>query len=107
MAIVTRGPADESVSAVLAALNAYEHQFPGSSAAVFRQNPGAIRVRIIDHRFAGMPRLRRHDEIWNFLSQRLSEDLMGEISALILLPPGEMRSSLSYMEFEDPLPSGL
>jgi stress-induced morphogen len=107
MATVTRGKSDDKVNAVLAALNEYEDQFAGSSAAVFRQNPGAIRVRIIDDRFTGMPRSRRHDEVWEFLSQRLGEDLMAEISALVLLPKTEIRSSLANLEFDDPVPSTL
>jgi hypothetical protein len=107
MATVTRGTVDEGVTAVLAALNEYETQFKGSSAAVFRQNPGAIRLRIIDDRFAGMPRSRRHDEVWEFIRQRIGEDLMGEISSLVLLPTAEIRSSLANLEYEDPVASRL
>jgi stress-induced morphogen len=105
IAKVTRGTPDSSVQAILDALIEYESQFPGSDAAVYRQNSGAIRVRIIDNRFAGMPRSRRHDNVWEFLRQRVAEDVMTEVSALILLPTAELRSSLANLEFEDPLPS--
>jgi stress-induced morphogen len=107
MATVARGTADQGVQAVLEALNAYESQFIGSSAAVYRQNPGTLRVRIVDDRFAGMPRSRRHDDVWKYLSDRVAEDVMTEISALTLLPKAELRSSLANLEFEDPIPSQL
>jgi stress-induced morphogen len=107
MAKVVRGDQDENVGAILKALETYEKEFSGSDAAIYRQNPGVIRVRIIDDRFAGMPRSRRHDEVWQFLTQHLGEDLMAEIAALLLLPTSELRSSLANLEFEDPLPSRL
>jgi hypothetical protein len=107
MAKVLRGTHDKYVQAIVEALNEYERQFPNAEASVYRQNPGAVRVRVIDDRFAGMPRSRRHDEVWEFLTQRVGEDTMGEISSLLLLPPAELRSSLANMEFEDPVPSRL
>jgi stress-induced morphogen len=107
MATVKRGTTDTSVQQILDALNEYERQFPGSQAIVDRQNPASIRIRIIDDRFAGRSRSRRHDDVWEFLGQRLPDDLMSEISVLILLPTAEIRSSLSNLEFEDPLPSQL
>ena len=64
-------------------------------------------VRIIDERFAGMPRSRRHEDAWQFLSQHAGEDAMSEVSALLLFPTAELRSSLANLEFEDPVPSGL
>ena len=91
---------DSNVDAIVAALGGYEKQFPGSSASAYRQNPGVVRVRIVDDRFAGMPRSRRHDIVWQFLSQTLGEDAMVEISALILLPTAELRTSMANLEFE-------
>ena len=105
MARVSRGTRDLTVKAILAALNDYERQFAGSHAAVYRQNPGTIRVRIIDDRFAGMSKSRRHDDVWEYLRHRVGDDLMSEVSALLLLPSAELRSSLANLEFEDPVPS--
>jgi len=105
MATILRGPDDQNIRDIVAALGEYEAQFPGSEASVYRQNPGDVRVRIIDKHFEGMSKSRRHDRAWDFLSQRLKEDVMGEIAALILLPVGELGSSLANLDFEEPLPS--
>lgn len=107
MAKVIHGKSDTAVKAILGALNDYEKQFAGSEAAVYRQNPGAVRVRIIDDRFVGISRSRRRDDVWEFLKRRLGEDAMTEISALVLSPKAELRSSLANLEFDDPLPSRL
>ncbi len=105
MAAIIRGNSDESVGSILDALNAYESEFPGSIATVYRQNPGSIRVRIIDDRFAGMSRSRRHNEVWDFLAKHVGEDSIAEVGVLILLPTTEVKSSLANMEFEDPVHS--
>lgn len=107
MAKIMKSGEDAEVGAIAAALEEYEQTHGGAEAAVYRQNPGAIRVRIIDDRFAGMPRSRRHDDVWEFLEKRLGEDAVSEISSLLLLPRGELRSSLANPEFEDPTPSTL
>jgi stress-induced morphogen len=100
-----KGPTDPVLDALAKALGEYEKHFPGSEATLYRQNPGAVSVRIIDERFAGMPKSRRHDDVWQFLSQHLAEDAMAEVYALLLLPKAELGSSLANLEFEDPLPS--
>jgi len=107
MANVVRGKRDKNVRAILAGLHAYETRFPGSVASLYRRNPGAVVVRIVDERFARLPRSRRHDRVWQFLADRLGEDTMGEISALLLLAPAEKRTSLANQEFEDPVASHL
>ena len=105
MAKILHGAVDADVTAIADALGAYETTFQGAQASLYRQNPGTINIRIIDDRFSGMSRSRRHDEVWDFLSHRVPEDAMTEISSLILLPKKEIRSSLANVEFEDPLPS--
>ncbi len=107
MAKIIGNHGDATVAAVAAALEEYEVRHPGAQAAVYRQNPGAIRARVVDDRFAGMSRSRRHDDVWTFLESQLGEDLVSEISSLLLLPNAELRSSLANLEFEDPLPSGI
>jgi stress-induced morphogen len=101
-----RGTTDNDLALreILDALNAYETQFPGSRADVYRRNPGAIRVRIVDDRFAGMSKSRRHDEAWDFLAARINEDHMAELSSLTLVPSGELHSSLANIEFEGTAP---
>lgn len=107
MANIVRGPKDKSVLALKSALDVYEQQFAGADASLYRQNPASVRIRIIDDRFAGMGRSRRHDRAWSFLANRLSADLMSEVSLLLLLTKSELGTSLMNLEFEDPIKSGL
>jgi len=105
MAKVIRGAQDVAIKALKKALETYENRFPGASASLYRQNPGAIRIRIVDDRFAGWSRARRHDEVWELLSELVGEDAMSEVSTLLLFPKSELRSSLANMDFERPLPA--
>lgn len=107
MAEIVRGSSDDLVLAVQKALNAYEEQHPGATAQLYRQNPGSIRVRIIDDAFAGKPRTSRHNLVWNFLVAQLGKDNASELSLLLLLTHDELSSSMMNQEFESPLPSGL
>lgn len=102
-----RGDRDKCVLSLQQALDEYESEHPGADASLYRQNPGSVRVRIVDDRFAGMTRSRRHDHVWEFLSERVSNDVMAEVSVLILLPTAELKTSLANLEFEDPTPSRL
>jgi stress-induced morphogen len=95
------------VLAVKSALDQYEQQFRGAEAALYRQNSGSIRVRVIDDRFAGMPKSRRHDLAWQFLADRVGDEAMSEVSLLLLLPRSELGSSLMNVEFEHPTDSRL
>src|SRR5258705_3655627 len=105
MAKVIRGPQDAAIKASKKALEFYENRFPGSNASLYRQNPGAIRIRIVDDRFAGWSRARRHDEVWETLTALVGEDAMGEVSTLLLFPKSELSSSLANLEFERPQPA--
>jgi stress-induced morphogen len=96
---------DPALRAIRDALEAYKRQFPGSKGDAYRRNPGSIRVKIIDDRFAGMSKSRRHDEVWDFLGTRATEDNMAEVSSLVLLPTNELESSLANMEFEGARPT--
>jgi hypothetical protein len=104
MAQIIQTVADPDVLAVRDALAAYEADNPGATAAVRRDNPGVIRVRIIDDRTAGVPRSRRHAHAWDYLAQRVGEDVMGQVYQLLVLPTAELRSSLSNLDFDDPNP---
>jgi stress-induced morphogen len=105
MATIVRGTTDKAVADLRAALDKYESLHPGSEASLYRQNPGSIRVRVIDDRFAGMSRSQRHDELWDFLSHEVGDDVMGEVSVLLEFPRSELARSLANLDYEDPLPS--
>lgn len=106
MAEVVRGSDDADLRQVLERLERYERDHPGSMAALYRQNPSSIRIRIIDDRVAGMTRTSRHREAWQYL-QDLSEDIQQQITVLLLLPTSELGSSLMNLEFDDPVRSQL
>jgi stress-induced morphogen len=107
MATIARGTTDPAVQAIKDALDAYEAAHPGAEVALYRHNPASIRVRVIDRRFEGMTRSRRHAHVWDFLAARVSEDTLAEISQVLTLPPAELKNSFANSEFEDPVPSKL
>lgn len=107
MATVIRGKQDTAVESLRTALDEYEASHPGSQASLYRQSPGSIRVRIIDDRFAGVSLSRRHDELWDFVSKRVGDEVMGEVSILLAFPRSELDRSLANQDYEDPLPSDL
>jgi stress-induced morphogen len=105
MATITGGTHDDLVNKIKGVLEEYEKEHPTSQATLYRQNSGSIRIRIVDERFAGRSRGDRHDDAWNFISSRLSDDDIQEISILLLLTVTEQRSSIMNAEFDEPIPS--
>ena len=67
MAMIVRGEADQVVQALKDALDAYEAAHLGAEATLYRQNVASIRLRVIDRRFEGMTKSRRHADVWQFL----------------------------------------
>src|SRR4051794_888615 len=107
MATVVRGDTDAQVEALKNALDAYETERPGAEAALYRHNPASIRLRVIDRRFEGMTKSRRHADVWDFLLARVPEDTLAEVSQVLTLAPAELKTSFANFEFEEPVPSKL
>ncbi len=107
MAIIARGGADAEVQAIKDALDAYEAEHPGAEASLYRQSSASIRLRVIDRRFEGMTKSRRHADVWNFLATRVPADTLSDVSLVLAIAPAELRSTLMNLEFEDPTPSHL
>lgn len=105
MARITRGSRDKSTSKIKAVLDEYDRDHPGAASELYRQNSASIRIRIIDDRFARQSKAARHDGVFNYLSDRLDEDTLQEISVLLLLSPKEEKSSFMNTEFEHPVNS--
>jgi hypothetical protein len=105
MATITRGDADTEVQAFKAALDAYEADHPGAEAALYRSSPASIRLRVIDRRFDGMPKSRRHAYVWDFLAARVPEDTLADVSLVLTVAPSEAGRSFANFEFEQPVPS--
>jgi hypothetical protein len=97
---------DAEVSQVLDVLSSYEQAHPRAMIEGRRQNPVAIRVRIIDPDFEGIDLVDREDEIWPLL-QKLPEEVFANLTMLLLLTPEESTHSFASMEFDDPIPSRL
>jgi hypothetical protein len=97
---------DPHVARILDRLGQYEAAHPGSEIEVYRQNPAAIRIRIIDPDFRGVDRVDREARAWDVLGE-LPEDVQGEVSLLLLLTPEETSASFANDEFENPVPSSL
>src|SRR5438309_10003889 len=103
MAEIVRGRADQAVQALKEALDAYEQQYDGAAASLYRQGVASIRIRVIDGRFEGMSKSRRHDHVWKFLDSRVDEETLSEVSLVLALPPTELRSNFANYEFEHPI----
>jgi stress-induced morphogen len=105
MARIVRGDTDAEVQALKDALDAYETAHPGAEAALYRHNPASVRLRVIDRRFEGMTKSRRHAQVWEFLAARVSEDTLAGVSLVLTVAPGELKTSFMNVEFESPIPS--
>jgi hypothetical protein len=104
---VTRGRGDPAVNAVKAALEAYIAEHPGATAEVYRYNSAAIRVRVTDDRFARVSFAKRHDGLWDYISTRVPDEVMSEVSFLIAVTSTERDRELSSVEFDHPSRSRL
>ncbi len=101
-------PMDENaeVREIKQALSSYSRLHPNAKVDAYRQNSGSIRVRIIDPDFRKLDKAVRHDQIWEVLDP-LSEDILSQITVLLLLTPEEVKTSFANMDFENPIPSRL
>lgn len=105
MANIVRGNTDAEVEVLKNALDAYEREHLGAEASLYRHNPASIRIRVIDRRFEGMTKSRRHADVWDFLASKVPEDTLADISLVLTVAPTELKNSLGNLEFDDPIPS--
>ncbi len=101
---ITRGTSDPVMDQIAAALDQYLAAHPAARVEMYRQNQVSIHVRVVDPAFSGVKRGDRGDEIWSLLYQ-LPEDVVADVSVLILVAPEEVHTSPSSREFDDPIPS--
>jgi hypothetical protein len=95
---------DRFVNQIQGALEPYREKHPRAIVDAYRYNPACVRIRVIDPDFKGMDRVDRDTLIRTFL-ETLPDDVQGEISMLVLVTPGERKTSLANQEFEHPVPS--
>lgn len=96
---------DREVDQIREALREYQNEHPRAEISVRRQNPVAIRIRILDLSFAGVDRVDREPSVWRILD-RLPDEILQNVT-MLLLTPDEAKQSLANLEFENPLPSAL
>ncbi len=101
-----RGRSDKALQLISDQLELYESKHPGSKAELYRQNPAAVRIRIVDPSFAGLDRIERDEIVWKYL-YKLPPDVRGDITVVLLLAPDELETSFANQDFEDPIPSRL
>lgn len=96
---------DQEVDQIREALREYQNEHPRAEISVRRQNPVAIRIRILDLSFAGVDRVDREPSVWRILD-RLPDEILQNVT-MLLLTPNEAKQPLANLEFENPLPSAL
>jgi hypothetical protein len=95
---------DQVQRQIIKALEQYAEGHPKAEIEAYRHNSVSVRIRIIDPNFERQSRAQREDDLWAILDE-LPEDVVAEISLLLLLTPAEAKKSFASMEFDDPIPS--
>lgn len=99
-----RGRSDAVIDQLIEALNEYVAVHPRAKIALYRLNPVSVRIRVVDPDLQGLDTGERSDAVWKHLSQ-LPDEVVSDVSMLVLLTPGEARKSMANLEFEDPVSS--
>ena len=97
---------DARLKQIVEALKKYGESHPASQISVYRQNSVSVRVRIVSPEFNGVGRAQRDEELWKVLEE-LPEEVVAEISVLLLLTPREVEKSFANLDFDNPIPSEL
>jgi stress-induced morphogen len=97
---------DPILRQIVNALGEYEKAHPKAEIEAYRQNSVSVRIRILSPEFAGTSRAQREEDVWAVLN-KLPDEVVAEISLLLLLTPDEAKNSFASSEFDDPIPSRL
>jgi hypothetical protein len=95
---------DAVLKAILKVLEKYAQTHPNAEIEAYRYNNVSVRIRVIDPDFKRLSRGEREKELWE-LFEELPEEIVAEISLLIMLTPAEAKKSFASMEFDDPIPT--
>jgi hypothetical protein len=101
----TKNP-DEVLKQIVEALKKYNAAHPRANIVVYRHSSVSVRIRVISSEFKGTRWAEREDDLWPILRE-LPEEVMAEISLLLMFTPQEAKKSFANMEFDDPVPSPL
>jgi stress-induced morphogen len=100
------GNSRDSVEVIRQALRAYHREHPKAVVDVKRQNPVAVRIRIVDPDFTGIDLIDREKTIWKILD-KLPAKVRADITFVLLITPKEKGGSLANYDFDNPIPSRL
>jgi stress-induced morphogen len=103
--IKTKQP-DPGLQQIAKALKPYVEAHPKAKIEAYRQNNVSVRIRIIDPDFQGLSLAEREEVVWPLLDQ-VPEDVVADVSLLLLLTPKEKADSLATFEFDHPTKSRL
>lgn len=98
--------ADGDVQKVLKALGLYENAHNKAEVSAYRYNQASIRIRVVDPDLKSLDRIERDEFVWKYL-EKLPENVVSQITMLVLLSPGEESKSGSNLEFNRPSPASL
>lgn len=98
-AIVIRGIPDPTTEAVAGQLIAHTADHPSAEVEVYRQNEYSVRIRVTDPDFRSKSRSERHKTAWPILYD-LSEEVLNELTMLLLITPDEKTTSMVRHEFD-------
>ncbi len=104
MEVKIRGDEDTILRSVKLAMESDRDRNSGARIDLYRQNSFSIRIRVIDPGFAVLEKSERHERFRESL-RTLPDEILGDISMIVLLAPGEESHSLANLEFEEPSPS--
>jgi stress-induced morphogen len=93
---------DSDVKTIGDALSEHKKAHPGAEIDIRRQNSVSIRIRITDPDFKGFDLVERDNQLWKIL-EKLPEEVLSQISLLLLFTPEERKKSLANFEFERPV----
>ena len=85
-------------------LKPYDDAHLEAEIILYRQNNVSVRIRIIDPDYTGKSRVEREEEVW-VLFDALPEEVVADVSMLLLLTPEEKDESLASFEFDHPIRS--
>ena len=100
------GKSDPVIEKILEVMGEYEQDHRKAKIDVYRQNDVAIRIRVVDPDFTGMDLVERDTLLWKYLD-KLPDEVISEITLLLLFNPKETKKSFANMEFDNPVPTML
>jgi hypothetical protein len=95
---------DPVLKQIAAVLKKYETAHPHANIEVYRQNNVSVRIRVIDPSYAKKGWAEREEELWKLLLD-LPDEVVADISMILMLTPEEAKESFASKEFDDPIPS--